>query len=44
MYLNISNINVVGLPVLGKGTGLAHGVLNEVISNLRKHKFEREAA
>ena len=35
-YLNIPNINIVGLPVLGKGTGLAHGVLNEVISNLKR--------
>merc|ERR1719397_466872 len=34
--LNIPYINIVCLPVLGKGTGLAHGVLNEVISNLQQ--------
>merc|ERR1719397_184907 len=37
--LNIPYINIVCLPVLGKGTGLAHSVLNEVISNLQKDVF-----
>ena len=40
-HLNIPNINVVRLPVLGKGTGLAHGVLNEVISNLKNKRCKK---
>ena len=37
-YLYIPHIDVIGLPVLGKGAGLADSMLYEVISNLkRKH-------
>ena len=37
-YLYIPHIDVIGLPVLGKGASLADSMLYEVISNLkRKH-------
>ena len=44
-YLYIPHIDVIGLPVLGKGAGLADSMLYEVISNLkRKHSTTTKRA